>query len=115
MHVEIAADGGKPYGSYIHLDHAEACELTGPSSEAALGRIAAVSGAYASVVARAVRAQVRRIRTQNEWSAGEGVRLLFVWGTGTIAAVEPRAVATAPCAGPCCRSPEGRAEIPPQR
>ncbi len=116
MRVEVATNDGKPYGSFIHLTHADACELTGPAPDGALARLGGLLGPYAAIVARAIRGQARHIRSQNEWSGGEGVKLLFVWLTGSIATVERRANGAGPCAEPCCRvRAPGKAPAPAPR
>jgi len=89
---------GIPYGTWIILEHSEACALTsGMTVEAITQAIAQIGTVYAAIAAGAIRAQAAYIRKKNEKSGGKGVKLLFVWASGMIMDIKRRGFGTSPC------------------
>jgi hypothetical protein len=81
------------WGFYVHLNHAEACGWTSKEVLASTGSltaavVAAISSApIALAVVAALAAAGSYIRSLNEHSGGNGVRLKFLW-PGTYVGVQ---------------------------
>lgn len=87
-----------PLGWYIYLSHKEACIWTSrPVSEIRDYLIKLIPGPWAPLVAVAISIQSNFIRSRNEQSGGQGVKLLFIWATGVISSVERRGTGKSPC------------------
>lgn len=87
-----------PYGTWITLDHSEACRLTSDLSVSAIAAaISAIGTVFAASAAAAISLQAKHIREKNEDSGGKGVKLLFVWALGVITSIQRRGTGKSPC------------------
>ena len=98
MQFKTAKKYWVPYGTWIILDHGEACHLTSDVSVGAISSaISAIGSIYAKAAAAAISLQAKYIREKNENSGGKGVKLLFVWALGVITSIERRGSGKSPC------------------
>lgn len=97
MQFNTAKKWWVPYGTWIILDHREACRVTSDMAVSAIATAISAIGPYAAAAAAAISLQAKYIREKNENSGGKGVKLLFVWALGVITSIERRSSGKSPC------------------